>query len=150
MAKLGRTQVMVAHEMIERGVAVRQVARQLGVTEGALRYRLARAPEEPDGRRDRRTALEGWEDRVTAVLGRFGDARVTPDSTTRCEAREVYDLLVREERFPGSYQAVGRYLRRRFGPPAVQAVRRVEFAAQGGAGPARLVRGSGAGSRASR
>jgi predicted transcriptional regulator len=42
MAKLRRAQVMVAEEMIERGVAVRQVARQLEVTEGALRYRLGR------------------------------------------------------------------------------------------------------------
>ena len=40
MAKLARAQVMVAQEMVDRGVAVRQVARQLGVTEGALRYRL--------------------------------------------------------------------------------------------------------------
>jgi predicted transcriptional regulator len=40
VAKLGRAQVMVAQELIDRGVAVRQVARQLGVTEGALRYRL--------------------------------------------------------------------------------------------------------------
>jgi predicted transcriptional regulator len=72
MAKLGRAQVMVAQEMMDRGVAVRQVARQLGVTEGALRYRLQRPAAAPDGRRERTTALDGWDDRVTAVLERFG------------------------------------------------------------------------------
>jgi len=119
---------MVAQEMIDRGVAVRQVARQLGVTEGALRYRLQQpAAAAADGRRDRATAVDGWDDRVTAVLERFGDARVTPASDTRCEARQVYDVLVREHGFGGSYQAVRRYLRRRFGSVPVQAVRRVEL-----------------------
>lgn len=64
---------------------------------------------------------------MTAVLERFGDARVTPESATRCEARQVYDVLVREYGFAGSYQAVRGYLRRRFGPAPVQAVRRVEL-----------------------
>ena len=118
---------MVAEQMIERGVAVRQVARQLGVTEGALRYRLRQGTDQPDGRRVRATALDGWEELVSAVLERFGDARVTADGTTRCEARQVYDVLVREYGFAGSYQAVRRYLRRRFGRPPVQAVRRVEL-----------------------
>ena len=118
---------MVAQEMVDRGVAVWQVARQLGVTEGALRYRLQCSPEAPDGRRERATALDGWDERVTAVLERFGDARVTPESATRCEARQVYDVLVRAYGFAGSYQAVRRYLRRRFGPVPVQAVRRVEL-----------------------
>jgi predicted transcriptional regulator len=106
---------MVAQEMMDRGVAVRQVARQLGVTEGALRYRLQRPAAAADGRRERTTALEGWDDRVTAVLERFGDARVSPESETRCETRQVYDVLGREYGFAGSHQAVRRYLRRRSG-----------------------------------
>ena len=118
---------MVAEQMSARGVAVRQVARQLGVTEGALRYRLGQSADRPDGRRVRATALDGWEAVVTGVLERFGDARVTPDSTTRCEAWQVYDVLVREYGFGGSYQAVRRYLHRQFGAPPVQAVRRVEL-----------------------
>jgi transposase-like protein len=39
MAKLGTCQVKTAQQMVDRGVAVRQVARQLGVRESALRYR---------------------------------------------------------------------------------------------------------------
>jgi predicted transcriptional regulator len=38
--KLTKEQVMVAEAMNERGTSVRQLAKQLGVTEGALRYRL--------------------------------------------------------------------------------------------------------------
>lgn len=127
MAKLGGPQVMVTREMVTRGVPLRQVARQLGVTEGALRYRLDRPGDAPDGRRERPTALDGWDAIVTAVLERFGDGRVTPGSATRCEARQVFDVLVREYGFAGSYQAVRRSLKRRFGPSPVQAVRRVEL-----------------------
>jgi len=125
--KLGRVQIMVAHEMVARGVAVRQVARQLGVDEATLRYRLQRRPDAPDGRQARPTVLDGWDAVVTAVLERFGDGRVVAGSPTRCETRAVHAVLVREFGFTGSYQAVRRFLRRRFGVSPVQAVRRVEL-----------------------
>jgi len=64
---------------------------------------------------------------VAGVVTRFGDARVTPGSTTRCQARTVFDVLVREFGFAGSYQAVRRHLRRHFGAAPVQALRRVEL-----------------------
>jgi transposase len=127
MAKLGRCQVKTAQQMVDRGVAVRQVARQLGVTESALRYRLKRPLDAPDGRRERRSALEGWEEVVVGILERFGDGRVVAASPARSSARLVFDVLVREYGFAGSYQAVRRHLRRRFGPEPVQAVRRVEL-----------------------
>ena len=120
---------MVAHEMVTRGVAVRQVARQLGVSEAGLRYRLQRASEAPDGRRERPSVLDGWDGVVTGVLERLGDGRVTAGSETRAPTQLVFDVLVREFGFHGSYQAVRRHLRRRFGPTPVQAVRRVELPA---------------------
>jgi transposase len=117
---------MVAQEMVARGVSVRQVARQLGVAESGLRYRLGRAPDAPDGRIDRVSALDGWELIVDAILARFGDGRVVADGTGHCPAQTLYDVLRRDHNFPGSYQAVRRSLQRRFGPAPVQAVRRVE------------------------
>ncbi|CAN5143697.1 IS21-like element ISMac9 family transposase [soil metagenome] len=126
MAKLGRTHVMIAQEMIDRAVPVRQVARQLGVDESTLRYRLGRALDAPDGRATRATALAGWDAQIDAVLTRFGDARVVPDGTGHCEAQTLHGMLVREHGFTGSYQAVRRYMKRRFAAPPVQAVRRVE------------------------
>jgi hypothetical protein len=92
-----------------------------------VRYRLQRSAEARDRRRERATALDGWGDRVTEVLERFGDARMTPESYACCEVRQVFDVLVREYGFGGSYQAVRRYLRRRFGPRPVKPVRRVEL-----------------------
>lgn len=76
----------------------------------------ARPADVSDGRCQRATALDGWDERVTVVLERVGDARVTLDSESCCEARQVYDGLVREGGFRGSYQAV----RRGELPPGVQ------------------------------
>ncbi len=116
---------MIAQAMVARAVSVRRVAAQLGVDESTLRYRLRRPVEASDGRRERPTALAGWDERVDAVLARFDDARVVADGSGHCEAQMLHRLLAREHGFAGSYQAVRRYLRRRF-PPGMQAVRRVE------------------------
>ena len=105
---------MIAHEMVDRAVSVRQVAVQLGVDESTLRYRLGRPLDAPDGRSVRPTALAGWEERVDAVLARFGDARVVPGGSGHCQAQLLHEILRREFHFAGSYQSVRRYLKRRF------------------------------------
>ena len=118
--RLGRPLEDVLRDLyVDQGMTVKQVAAQLGVDESTLRYRLARPPDAPDGRRDRARAVAGWEARIAAVQARFGDQG--------CPASVVYGVLVREFSFGGSYQAVRRYLRRQRGPAAVQAVRRIEL-----------------------
>jgi transposase len=117
---------MIAHEMVDRSVSVRQVAAQLGVDESTLRYRLGRPVDAVDGRRLQPTALAGWDERVDVVLTRFGDARVVAEGSGHCEAQQLHDILTREYQFTGSYQSVRRYLKRRFAPPPIQAVRRIE------------------------
>jgi transposase len=116
---------MIAQEMKRRDVSVRRIAAQLAVDESTLRYRLKRGLDAPDGRRDRVSAVAGWEERIEAVLARFGDTRVVPDGHGRCQTQVLHGVLTREFGFTGSYQAVRRYLKRRFVAP-VQAVRRVE------------------------
>ena len=84
---------MIAHEMVDRAVSVRQVAAQLGVDESTLRYRLGRPLDAPDGRAARATALTGWDARVDAVLTRFGDDRVVTGGMGHCEAQMLHGLL---------------------------------------------------------
>ena len=72
---------MIAQEMVDRAVSVRQVAEQLGVDESTIRYRLGRPLDAPDGRCVCSTALTGWDESVDAVLTRFNDARVVADGT---------------------------------------------------------------------
>ena len=85
---------MIAQEMIDRSVSVRQVALQLGVDESTLRYRLGRSLDAPDGRAQRARALTGWDERIDAVLARFDDARLVPEGTGHCEAQTLHGMLV--------------------------------------------------------
>ncbi len=126
MARLRKEHLMVAREMVARDVPVRQVARDLGVDESTLRYHLARGESAPDGRRDRKSILDGWEERIVAVLARFADPRVGGDAARRVETSVVHGVLRREFAFGGSYQSVRRHLERRYPAAAVRAVRRVE------------------------
>ena len=73
MAKLTKEQIMVGNEMVQRGVSIRGVAQQLGVTEGALRYRLKqhRAGAGPDGRANKPTAVDGYQEAIVAILQRL-------------------------------------------------------------------------------
>ncbi len=118
--KLSEEQVMVAKAMNDRGTSIRQLAKQLGVAESALRYRLKKREESrPDGRATQATALDEHEAAVVAIQERLGEGRP-------CQARQIYEALVRDYGYRGSYQAVVRHLRRRYGRPKIRALRRVE------------------------
>ena len=109
---------MVAKGMAERGMSVRQPAGQLGVTEGAPRYRLKKLEEGPrrDGRAEQPTALDGYGEAVEAIQRALGDGRLTGEGRP-AQARQIYALLVRDHGYGGSYQAVVRHLRRKHGRP---------------------------------
>lgn len=127
MAKLAREHIMVGDEMVTRGVSIRQVARQLGVTEGALRYHFRKEAEgrTEDGRRQQPTAVDGFEEAVEAILERLECRRITGEGRP-VQALAVFEALVQDYGYPGSYQGVVRHLRRRYGVPPVRAYRRVE------------------------
>lgn len=128
MAKLMKEQIMVGEQMVERGVATRQVARQLGVTEGALRYHLRKRTEGregEDGRRNQPTAVDGYEAVVEGILERLECWRVRGEGRP-VQARTVFEVLGRDYGYGGSYRGVVRHLNRRYGVPPVRAYRRVE------------------------
>jgi len=118
---------MVAMGMQERGASVRRLARQLGVAESALRYRMKRAsePAAVDGRARQPTALDGLEEVVEAIQERLEDGRLTGRGRP-CQAQAIYEILVRDHGYEGSYKAVVRHLGRKHGPAKLRALRRVE------------------------
>ena len=118
---------MVANGMQEHGTSVRQLAGQLGVTEGALRYRLKRLEEGPgvDGRARQPTALDSYAAVVQTIQEELDDGRLTGKGRP-CQALMIYEILVRDYEYTGSYQAVVRHLRRKHGKPKIRAFRRVE------------------------
>ncbi len=126
MTVLRQEQIEMMDEMIrEERVSGRQAAALLQVTEGALRYRRKRLA---SGARDRRaeqaTAVAGMEAAVTTVLEAL--APTAPEGRPIC-GRLVFEALVRDHGYTGSYPALIRYLRRARGRSPVRAVRRVEL-----------------------
>ena len=125
--KLSEYEIRAVLRMHERGASVRGLARDLGMTEGAVRYRLKRLGKSgrPESRKGKATALDGYEEVVEAVQERLGDGRLT-GAGRPCQVRSIYEALARDHGYCGSYQSVVRYLRRKHGLPRVRAVRRVE------------------------
>jgi len=96
-----------------------EIARQLGVTEGAVRYHLRRqAQGAEDGRRDAQhpVASDYHEFIADWVVCHVDGLNLA----------ELHDELVSEFSYPGCLRSLQRYVRRHFAKPARRARRRVE------------------------
>ncbi|TVP51355.1 MAG: hypothetical protein EA350_00135 [Gemmatimonadales bacterium] len=123
MAKLTLEQIMVGAQMVERGLPIRELARQLGVTESAVRYRLRQKEAGPreDDRRHKKTSLDGLEVAVRHALEGLGCWRVT-GAGRPVQVTEVHEVLARDHGYEGSYRAVVRHLARSYPPPPIRAL----------------------------
>lgn len=103
----------------ERGLSNRAIARQLGVHEHAVRYRLGRmASGAPDRRADRPRSVEPWAAAIAywmASAAERGVNLVALDAWLRAEYG-----------YAGSYKAVQRFVRARYPKPKLRVRRRVE------------------------
>jgi transposase len=121
MARLRPEEVVTIQTLSEKQVSNRAIARQLGVTEGAVRYHLRRrAQGAVDGRtaQPRRAAqLAGPIEEWVGALGKHGRP---------ANVLELYEHLVAAHGYTGSYKSVLRYVRSRFGQPKLRTFRRVE------------------------
>ena len=118
--RLKREEVMTIEVLHERGVSKRAIARQLGVDEKAVRYRLARMASQA---RDRRA------DQVSSVAP-FAEAVAewmrSREAERGMNGLALYTWLVAEHAYRGSYKAVQRFVRARYPRPAIRVRRRIE------------------------
>ena len=120
MARLSREDRMTIKALGARGQSNREVARLLGVTEGAVRYhRRRQAAEATDGRAGQPARARAYHDAITAWLDAAGEA--APSNIAALHA-----WLVAEHDYAGSLRSVQRYVRRAFPAPPRRARRRVE------------------------
>ena len=119
--RLRPEEVVTIQVLSEKHVSARAIARQLGVTEGAVRYRLQRARMGAvDGRKDKPFDAAEFAEQIEAW-------RAEHSSPERpINARDVYEHLVATHGYRSSYKSVLRYLRARFGRPKIRTYRRVE------------------------
>ncbi|MDM8000890.1 MAG: IS21 family transposase [Dehalococcoidia bacterium] len=121
MPRLRWKDVVAAAVMQEHGRSVRGLARDLGVDESTLRYRLKRHRAGiEDGRRHQPEACSEWHEVIMSWIdARAGRGRPEP-------VKALYEQLVCEQGFTGSYKAVLRYVRRRVPRPLIRPCRRIE------------------------
>jgi len=125
MSKLQEREIMCALVLREKGLSVRQIARQLGVDESTVRYHLNRRKTKvEDGRRGKPEACTPWKNQIDPWLL---EQKLRIESGQRpYSVRSLYEHLRDECGYAGSYKAVLRYVRRRLPRPAFRPHRRVE------------------------
>lgn len=123
MGKLGKEERVALRVLREKGMSQSDIARSLHVTEGSVRYHLQRK-EGPDGRKkdsliqelDLEEVVKAWWDRWVK----------DPELSRPASISSLFDHLVCEFQYPGSYKSVRNFARKIFPPPPVRARRRVE------------------------
>lgn len=124
MARLAERDLVCAEVLVGKGRSVRSVAAELGVDESTLRYRLARHREHAvDGRKHQPEACDSVADVIEAWIA---DQDWDGESGRPESVRSLYERLVAEHGYGGSYKAVLRFVRRRAPASAVRPVRRIE------------------------
>jgi len=109
---------MTIQVLHERGASMRGIARTLGVDEKAVRYRLARLREgRPDGRREKPFRAEAVGEAI---------AHWFSSQQGGVNLQVLYEHLVAEHGYAGSYKSIQRYVRRHYPGPKVRTRRRVE------------------------
>jgi transposase len=122
MGKLDEEDVVCAKVLHEKGRSIRSIATELGVYESTVRHRLKRLRlQMPDRRLDKPEVCDRFDGVIAAWMADQARAFGRPESV-----RLIYERLVAEHGFAGTYKSVLRYIRRRTAPPPMRPVRRVE------------------------
>jgi transposase len=124
MSQLKKEEVVTLKTLKAKGQSNAEIARTLGVTEGAVRYRLRRDGV-ADGRRKVRLAAK-YAELIEHWLQEH-EAREAPRRSPRpANLRELFEWLVDPHEYSGSYNSVRRYVRATYPPPRLRPYRRVE------------------------
>ncbi|MEW5980639.1 MAG: IS21 family transposase [Acidobacteriota bacterium] len=123
MGKLGKEERVTLRVLHEKGMSHSEIARHLEVTEGAIRYHIQKK-ERPDGRqKDSLIQLLGLEE----FIRWWWEQHVSgPEVTRPTSLKTLFNHLVCEFNYPGSYKSVRTYARKTFPRPKIRARRRVE------------------------
>jgi len=120
-SRLSREETVTIEVLAAKGQNHCEIARTLGVTEGTVRYHLRRAE---DGSTDGRKEKPFKADAVAGIITAWMEAR--EDGSRPVNVQELYEHLVWEWNYAGSYRSVLRYMRRHYGRPPMRTYRRVE------------------------
>lgn len=121
--KLSQEEIVTLHVLKSKGQSNCQIARTLGVTEGAVRYQVKKAALGlPDGRAGKSHRAE----EVAEIIENHHRDHDPGDSDRPVCVSELHDRLVQDHDYQGSYRSVLRFVRAKYPPPKVRPHRRVE------------------------
>lgn len=119
--RLRREEVVTIEVLAERGQSKSEIARALGVTEGTVRYHLKHHGDcSEDGRKDKPRLAEA----VAGIIDVWVERQ--RDGDRPVNVRDLYDHLVDDHDYAGSYKSVLRYMRAKYPKPPMRTYRRVE------------------------
>ncbi len=127
---LSLEEVVTMLTLKEKGMSNKAIANLLGVTEGAVRYRLRRAENgQADGRCQKRAFAAEYDTEIRSwVRAQQQDPEAEADPQPHeIQVRALYDWLVSEHQYPASYRSVLRYVRKIFPKAKLRPFRRVEM-----------------------
>jgi transposase len=112
--------------MERRGRSIRSLAGDFDVDESTLRYRLGRLRSGAEDGRKRQPEVCGVHDDVVVAWMTAQEERIEAGKRP-APLMALYEELVTEHGYAGSYKAVVRYVRRRQSAPRIRPSRRVEM-----------------------
>ena len=121
-SRLRKEEVVTIGVLAEKGQSNTEIARTMGVSEGAVRYHLRRAAVgAQDGRRNKPAKA----DTVGEVIREWVSSRERHGGRP-VNVRDLHEHLVSEHGYEGSCKSVLRWVRSHFPPPKIRTYRRVE------------------------
>ena len=119
--KLSEEEIVTLRTLHGKGESNSGIARMLGVTEGAVRYHLRRA-----GVRDGRRVKPRKAEEVAAAIAHWMEDHRGRGLRRPVNIKSLYEWLVVEQGYRGSYKSVLRYVRSEYPRPKIRPFRRVE------------------------
>lgn len=116
---------MTLQVLNEKGKSKRAIARQLNVSEGTVRYHLRRQAASADDGRKKQSLIEKLG--LDAVVEHWwnGQRELLPDDRSP-NVQQLWQLLVDDHAYAGSYKSVAKYVRSKFPKPKRRPFRRIE------------------------
>lgn len=119
--RLRPEEVVTIKVLAEKGQPKTAIARQLGVTEGTVRYHLQRAAQgKTDGRKDRSFKAAEFREPIAAWF------EAHEDDARPVNIRDLHEHLEAEHEYRYGYKALLRFVRAEYPRPKIRTYRRVE------------------------
>ena len=125
LAKLTKEEIVTLQVLDHKGQSKRSIARQLGVSEGTIRYHLSRqAAGSTDGRKKQSLIQK---QSLVAVVDHWWEHQLELLPSGRSpNIHQLWQFLMANHDYSGSYKSVTKYVRGKFDKPKLRPFRRIE------------------------